>query len=158
MREKLKWIILILFMVLTFFIRSKLNESKVKIPNEDDISNVVFINVVNDRGIEKSIIYEREDIKKLLNELNKSMRINKESVYSTPNKDKFTLILFKMSDGGYVKNSIYEENAYLYFYQPFYGIFRLDNDNLKLPLDDFFDSKNKEDISLDIEEIFNDKF
>ena|SRR5690625_1397015 len=154
MREKLKWLLLIFFILLSLFIKSKINESKVKIPKEDEVSKIVFINVVNNRGIEKNTIYERKDIKKILNELKKSTRINKGSVHSTPKKDKFTLILFEMSDDGYIKNSIYKEASNLYFYQPFYGIFKLDNDDISL----FLENENKEDISLDIEEIFNDEF
>lgn len=39
--------------------------------------------------------------------------------------------MFKLSEGGKIINSIYEENNSVYFKQAYYGIFKLDYENIE---------------------------
>ncbi len=65
-----------------------------------------------------------------------------------------------MSNGGYIKHSIYEENNYIYYEEAFYGIFELNSNNKNsiTLLDMFIKNDNKKDISIDIKNIEQNDF
>lgn len=84
-----------------------------------------LIRVVDNRGLEKWTISEKDDIEKFLQILENSKKTKKESVSDFPDKNNFILVSFKMSDGGYIRNTIYEEDKKLYFEQAYVGIYEL---------------------------------
>lgn len=158
--KKICFIIIPLFILFALNIKNKYDEKNVKIPGVDNISNITLINVVNDKGVEKITIYKKKDINRFLHLLKNSKRTNKESISSFPNKDKFTVVAFKMLNGGYVKHAIYEENNHIYYEEAFYGIFELNSNNKNLIdlLDMFIENYNKKDISIDIKNIEQNNF
>ena len=158
--KKLFFIIIPIFIFCGLKIKNKYDEKNVKIPEADNITNITLINVVNDKGVEKNTIYKKKDINRFLETLKDSKRANKESTSSFPNKDRFTVIAFKTSDGGYIKHSIYEENNHIYYEEPFYGIFELNsnNKNLITLLNMFTKNENKKATSIDIKNIEQNDF
>ena len=163
MKQNKKYCLLIITVViigLSFHIKNKIDESYVRLPESYDINNITIITVVNDRGVKKYSIYKEKDINNFLNILQNSKRIAKDSTSNFPNKNKFTIIAFKMSDGGSIINSIYEENGHLYFEQPYYGVFELTSEykNLKTLINKTVEKDSKEDMSIDIDHILKDDF
>ncbi|MDU0945337.1 MAG: DUF5301 domain-containing protein [Anaerococcus vaginalis] len=158
--KKIYFIIIPIFILFGLNIKNKYDEKNVKIPKVDNIINITLINVVDDKGVEKNTIYKKKDINRFLKLLKNSKRINKESTSSFPNKDKFTVVAFKMLNGGYIKHSIYEENNYIYYEEAFYGIFELNSNNKNsiTLLDMFIKNDNKKDISIDIKNIEQNDF
>lgn len=66
--------------------------------------------------------------------------------------------MFKLSEGGKIINSIYEENNSVYFEQAYYDIFKLDYENTE-ELKKTIDNKGKkQDILVNIDDIFKDDF
>lgn len=159
MRKSIKWFLLVTTIIIfSLVINHKLNYNKVKVPKSDDFNNITFINVINGRGVEKRTIYKKLDINKLLDILENSKKINKDSVSNLPDKDKFTIITFEMVEGGYVINSIYEENNHFYLEQPYYGIFELDSENIYSLINRVREKDNKQNISVNIEDILKGNF
>ena len=65
--------------------------------------------------------------------------------------------MFKLSEGGKIINSIYEENNSVYFKQAYYGIFKLDYENTE-ELKKIDNKGKKQDILVNIDDIFKDDF
>ena len=62
--------------------------------------------------------------------------------------------MFKLSEGGKIINSIYEENNSVYFEQAYYGIFKLDYENTEELKRTIADKGKKQDILVNIDDIF----
>lgn len=157
MSKNKKWILLITIIIGVFFIKNyNSHPSHVQIPESKDIISITFINVNNDKGVKKSTIDKKSDINNLLDILKKAKKTNKSSTSDVPNKESFSLIIFKMQEGKVI-NSLYQENNRIYFEQPYYGIFELDFKNIE-ELKNIIEKGNNQDISVNIDDIFKDDF
>lgn len=161
MKKKKKIFLLIsaiIIISLSLIFKYKTNNEKVKIPKPDDISSITFIRVINDRGVEKREVYKKSHINKFLNIIKDSEKTKKISTSNFPDKEEFIIVTFKIKDG-FIISSIYEENNSIYFEQAFNDIFKLNyNDNLYLLLDNISQENNKEDISVNIEDLLYSDF
>lgn len=161
MKKKKKIFLLIsaiIIISLSLIFKYKTNNEKVKIPKPDDISSITFIRVINDRGVEKREVYKKSHINKFLNIIKDSEKTKKISTSNFPDKEEFIIVTFKIKDG-FIISSIYEENNSIYFEQAFNDIFKLNyNDNLYLLLDNISQENNKEDISVNIEDLLDSDF
>lgn len=152
-------ITIIVIISISFFLKNKTNIEKLKTPELDDISSITFIKVNNDRGVEKRKVYKKSHINNFLSIIKNSERTNKESRSNFPDKNKFIITAFKIKGGGFIISSIYEENNSIYFEQAFNGIFKLNyKDNLDLLLEKISEDNNKEDISVNIEDLTDNDF
>ncbi|WP_206781888.1 DUF5301 domain-containing protein [Clostridium tetani] len=133
------------------------NNSYLVVPNPEKLSSITFINVVNEKGVERVIVYEQSDIYELLEVFKNSKKTNKESISDFPNKAKFTTILFNFTSGGNSLRSIYEENEVFYIDQPYNGVFKLGSNDLDV-LDEIIERGDKESISMQLDEILKDNF
>nr|WP_242618466.1 DUF5301 domain-containing protein [Anaerococcus vaginimassiliensis] len=97
-------------------------------------------------------------MEKFLQTLEDSKKTKKESVSDFPNKDEFILVSIKMSEGGYIRNTIYEEDKKLYFEQAYVGIYELTYKDISSFLKSTVKEENKENISEDLEDILDDDF
>ena len=161
MKKKKKIFLLIsaiIIISLSLIFKYKTNNEKVKIPKPDDISSITFIRVINDRGVEKREVYKKSHINKFLNIIKDSEKTKKISTSNFPDKEEFIIVTFKIKDG-FIISSIYEENNSIYFEQALNDIFKLNyNDNLYLLFDNISQENNKEDISVNIEDLLDSDF
>lgn len=161
MKKKKKIFLLIsaiIIISLSLIFKYKTNNEKVKTPKPDKISSITFIRVINDRGVEKREVYKKSHINKFLNIIKDSEKTKKISTSNFPDKEEFIIVTFKIKDG-FIISSIYEENNSIYFEQAFNDIFKLNyNDNLYLLLDNISQENNKEDISVNIEDLLDSDF
>lgn len=159
MTKNKKWILLITIIVGIFLIRNYNSHPRhAKIPESENIIKITLIDINNGKGVKKITIDKKSDVNKFLDILKKSKKTNEYSVSDLPNKDRYTIVMFKLSEGGKIINSIYEENNSVYFEQAYYGIFKLDYENteeLKRTIDD---KGKKQDILVNIDDIFKDDF
>ncbi len=95
------------------------------VPNVKDLSSIIFIDVKDNMSSNKLTISKTTDINKLLRIFKDSQRTNQESISEFPNKEEFTVVLFKFKTEGESFRSIYKENNNIYIDQPFHGIFRI---------------------------------
>lgn len=162
MKKKKKIFLLIsaiIIISLSLIFKYKTNHEKVKTPKPYKISSITFIRVINDRGVEKREVYKKSHINKFLNIIKDSEKTKKISTSNFPDKEEFIIVTFKLKDGGFIISSIYEENNSIYFEQAFNDIFKLNyNDNLYLLLDNISQENNKEDISVNIEDLLYSDF
>lgn len=93
----------------------------------------------------------------MLNILKNSNKTNKDSVSNFPDKTRFTLIGFNFVKGGTSWRSIYGENDDIYVDQPYVGIFKLNSNDLNL-LNEIMKSRNKESISIRVDDILKNNF
>ena len=112
--KKKHYLVLIGLIVIAILLKIRPNNKGVSLPKADDVIGFSLINIVDGRGLEKWTISEKDDIERFLQILEHSKKTNKESVSDFPNKNNFILVSFGMSDGGYIRNSIYEEDDSLY--------------------------------------------
>lgn len=162
MKKKKKIFLLIAAIIiisLSLILKYKTDNEKVRTPKLDEISSITFIKVINDRGVEKREVYKKSHINKFLNIIKDSKKTNKESSSNFPDKKEFIIVTFKIKSGGSIISSIYEENNHIYFEQAFYDIFKLNfNENIDLLLDKISGKNNKEDISVNIEDLLDSDF
>ena len=123
--KKKHYLVLIGLIIIAILLKIRPNNKVHSLPKTNDVIGFSLINIVDGRGIEKWTISEKDDIERFLQILEHSKKTNKESVSDFPNKNNFILVSFGMSDGGYIRNSIYEEDDSLYFEQAYVGIYEL---------------------------------
>lgn len=124
MKKKYR-LVLIGLIIAGILLKIRPNNEGVSLPNTDDVKSLSLIKIANDRGVEKRTIKENNDIEKFLQNLENSKKTKKESVSDFPNKDEFILVSIELSEGGKIRNTIYEEDKKLYFEQPYVGIYEL---------------------------------
>lgn len=157
MKKKYR-LVLIGLIIVGILLKIRPNNEGVSLPKADDVKSLSLIKIANDRGVEKRTIKENNDIEKFLQNLENSKKTKKESVSDFPNKDEFILVSIKMSEGGYIRNTIYEEDKKLYFEQPYVGIYELPYNSISSLLNSTIKEENKENISEDLEDILDDDF
>ena len=156
--KKKHYLVLIGLIVIAILLKIRPNNKGVSLPKADDVIGFSLINIVDGRGIEKWTISEKDDIERFLQILEHSKKTNKESVSDFPNKNNFILVSFGMSDGGYIRNSIYEEDKSLYFEQAYVGIYELSYKDISSFLKSSVKEEDKETISKDLEDILKNNF
>lgn len=157
MKKKYR-LVLIGLIIVGILLKIRPNNEGVSLPKTDDVKSLSLIKIANDRGVEKRTIKENNDIEKFLQNLENSKRTKKESVSDFPNKDEFILVSIKMAEGGYIRNTIYEEDKKLYFEQPYVGIYELSYKDISSFLKSTVKEEDKENISEDLEDILDDDF
>lgn len=156
--KKKHYLVLIGLIVIAILLKIRPNNKVPSLPKANDVIGFSLINIVDGRGIEKWTISEKDDIERFLQILEHSKKTNKESVSDFPNKNNFILVSFGMSDGGYIRNSIYEEDKSLYFEQAYVGIYELSYKDISSFLKSSVKEEDKETISKDLEDILKNNF
>ncbi|MDU2557664.1 MAG: DUF5301 domain-containing protein [Anaerococcus prevotii] len=156
--KKKHYLVLIGLIVIAILLKIRPNNKVPSLPKANDVESISLINIVDGRGIEKWTISEKDDIERFLQILEHSKKTNKESVSDFPNKNNFILVSFGMSDGGYIRNSIYEEDKSLYFEQAYVGIYELSYKDISSFLKSSVKEEDKETISKDLEDILKNNF
>lgn len=156
--KKKYYLVLIGLIIIGILLKIRPNNEGPSLPKADELRSLSLINIVDDRGTQKWTISEKDDIEKFLQILENSKKTKKESVSDFPNKDEFILVSFKMSDGGYIRNTIYEEYKKLYFEQAYVGIYELSYKDISPFLKSTVKEEDKENISEDLEDILDDDF
>ena len=156
--KKKYYLVLIGLIIIGVLLKIRPNNEEPSIPKADDVRSLSLIKIANDRGVEKRTIKENNDIENFLQLLENSKRTKKESVSDFPNKDEFILVSIEMSEGGYIINTIYEEDKKLYFEQAYVGIYELSYKDISSFLKSTVKEEDKENISEDLEDILEDNF
>ena len=156
--KKKHYLVLIGLIIIAILLKIRPNNKVHSLPKTNDVIGFSLINIVDGRGLEKWTISDKDDIEKFLQILEHSKKTNKESVSDFPNKNNFILVRFKMSDGGYIRNSIYEEDKSLYFEQAYVGIYELSYKDISSFLKSSVKEEDKETISKDLEDILKNNF
>lgn len=156
--KKKHYLVLIGLIIIAILLKIRPNNKVHSLPKTNDVIGFSLINIVDGRGIEKWTISEKDDIERFLQILEHSKKTNKESVSDFPNKNNFILVSFGMSDGGYIRNSIYEEDKSLYFEQAYVGIYELSYKDISSFLKSSVKEEDKETISKDLEDILKNNF
>lgn len=156
--KKKHYIVLTGLIVIVILLRIRPNNEGPSIPKADDVKSLSLIKIANDRGVEKRTINENNDIENFLQLLENSKLTKKESVSDFPNKDEFILVGIKVSEGGYIRNTIYEEDKKFYFEQAYVGIYELSYKDISSFLESSVKEEDKENISEDLEDILDDDF
>lgn len=156
--KKKHYIVLTGLIVIVILLRIRPNNEGPSIPKADDVKSLSLIKIANDRGVEKRTIKENNDIENFLQLLENSKLTKKESVSDFPNKDEFILVGIKVSEGGYIRNTIYEEDKKFYFEQAYVGIYELSYKDISSFLESSVKEEDKENISEDLEDILDDDF
>lgn len=151
-------LVLIGLIIIGVLLKIRPNNEGPSIPKADDVKSLSLIKIANDRGVEKRTIKENNDIENFLQLLENSKLTKKESVSDFPNKNNFILVRFKMSDGGYIRSTIYEEDKKLYFEQAYVGIYELSYKDISSFLKSSVKEEDKENISEDLEYILKNNF
>lgn len=157
MKKKYR-LILIGLIIVGVLLKIRSNNEGPSIPKADDVKSLSLIKIANDRGVEKRTIKENNDIENFLQLLENSKLTKKQSVSDFPNKDEFILVSIKMSEGGYIRNTIYEEDKKLYFEQPYVGIYELSYKDISSFLKSTVKEEDKENISEDFDYILDNNF
>lgn len=123
--KKKHYLVLIGLIIIGVLLKIRPNNKGPSIPKADDVKSLSLIKIANDRGVEKRTIKENNDIENFLQLLENSKLTKKESVSDFPNKDEFILVRIKVSEDGYIRNTIYEEDKKFYFEQPYVEIYEL---------------------------------
>lgn len=158
MMKKKYYLVLIGLIIIGILLKIRPNNEGPSLPKADEVRSLSLINIVDGRGILKWTISDKDDIEKFLQILENSKKTKKKSVSDFPDKNNFILVSFKMSDGGYIRNTIYEEDEKVYFEQAYRAIYRLPYDNLSSFLKSTVKEENKENISVKLEDILEDNF
>lgn len=156
--KKKHYLVLIGLIVIAILLKIRPNNKVHSLPKTNDVIGFSLINIVDGRGLEKWTISEKDDIERFLQILEHSKKTNKESVSDFPNKNNFILVRFKMSDGGYIRITIYEEDKKLYFEQAYVGIYELSYKDISSFLESSVKEEDKENISEDLEYILKNNF
>lgn len=156
--KKKHYLVLIGLIVIAILLKIRPNNEGPSIPKADDVRGFSLVNIVDGRGLLKWTISDKDDIEKFLQNLENSKKTKKESVSDFPNKDEFILVRIKVSEGGYIRNTIYEEDKKLYFEQPYVGIYELSYKDISSFLKSTVKEEDKENISEDLEDILDDDF
>ncbi|KNF09063.1 hypothetical protein CLPU_4c01090 [Gottschalkia purinilytica] len=117
------------------FFKLYTNNNNVKVPESDRIIEIKLLNTVNYEIVEENIINEFSDIKEYLNMLKSSTKVDEKNIstysHDYPDREKLVVGHFKLSeDGGYTTHYIYKEGDNFYFEQPYYGVFKLNLNDL----------------------------
>ena len=134
------------------------NNEGASLPKIDDVKSLSLIKIANDRGVKKRTIKENNDIENFLQLLENSKLAKKQNLSDFPNKDEFILVSIKMSEGGYIRNTIYEEDKKLYFEQAYVGIYELLYKDISSFLKSTVKEEDKENISEDFDYILDNNF
>lgn len=156
--KKKYYLVLIGLIIIGVLLKIRPNNEGPSVPKADDVKSLSLIKIANDRGVEKRTIKENNDIENFLQLLENSKRTKKESVSDFPNKDEFILVSIGMSEGGYIRNTIHEEDKKLYFEQPYVGIYELSYKDISSFLKSTVKEEDKENISEDLEDILKNNF
>ena len=156
--KKKHFLVIIGLIIIAILLKIRPNNEGPSIPKADDVKSLSLIKIANDRGVEKRTIKENNDIENFLQNLENSKKTKKESVSDFPNKDEFILVSIKMSEGGYIRNTIYEEDKKLYFEQPYVGIYELPYNSISSLLKSTIKEEDKENISEELEDILKNNF
>lgn len=156
--KKKYYLVLIGLIIIGVLLKIRPNNEGPSVPKADDVRSLSLIKIANDRGVEKRTINENNDIENFLQLLENSKLTKKESVSDFPNKDEFILVSIEMSEGGYIINTIYEEDKKLYFEQAYVGIYELSYKDISSFLKSTVKEEDKENISEDLEDILEDNF
>lgn len=157
MKKKYRFVLIGLIIV-GILLKIRSNNEGPSIPKADDVKSISLVNIVDGRGLLKWTISDKDDIEKFLQNLENSKKTKKESVSDFPNKDEFILVSIKMSEGGYIRNTIYEEDKKLYFEQAYVGIYELSYKDISSLLKSTIKEDDKENISEELEDIFDNNF
>ena len=156
--KKKHFLVIIGLIIIAILLKIRPNNEGPSIPKADDVKSLSLIKIANDRGVEKRTINENNDIENFLQLLENSKLTKKESVSDFPNKDEFILVSIEMSEGGYIRNTIYEEDKKFYFEQAYVGIYELSYKDISSFLKSTLKEEDKENISEDLEDILDDDF
>lgn len=156
--KKKYYLVLIGLIIIGVLLKIRPNNEGPSVPKADDVKSLSLIKIANDRGVEKRTIKENNDIENFLQLLENSKLTNKESVSDFPNKDEFILVRIKVSEDGYIRNTIHEEDKKLYFEQPYVGIYELSYNDISSFLKSTVKEEDKENISEDLEDILKNNF
>ena len=156
--KKKYYLVLIGLIIIGVLLKIRPNNEGASLPEADEVRSLSLINIVDDRGTQKWTVSEKDDIEKFLQNLENSKKTKKESVSDFPDKNNFILVSFRMSDGGYIRNTIYEEDKKLYFEQAYVGIYELSYKDISSFLKSIVKDENKENISEDLEDILRNNF
>lgn len=156
--KKKHYLVLIGLIVIGVLLKIRPNNEGPSIPKADDVRSFSLVNIVDGRGLLKWTISDKDDIEKFLQNLENSKKTKKESVSDFPNKDEFILVRIKVSEDGYIRNTIYEEGKKLYFEQAYVGIYELSYKDISSFLKSTVKEEDKENISEDLEDILEDNF
>ena len=157
MKKKYRFVLIGLIIV-GILLKIRPNNEGVSLPKTDDVKSLSLIKIANDRGVEKRTIKENNDMENFLQLLENSKLTKKQSVSDFPNKDEFILVSIKMAEGGYIRNTIYEEDGNLYFEQAYRGIYELSYKDISSFLKSTVKEEDKENISEELEDILDDDF
>lgn len=156
--KKKYYLVLIGLIIIGILLKIRPNNEGPSLPKADDVKSLSLIKIANDRGVEKRTIKENNDIENFLQLLENSKLTKKESVSDFPNKDEFILVSIKVSEDGYIRNTIYEEDKKFYFEQAYVGIYELSYKDISSFLKSTVKEEDKENISEDLEDILEDNF
>ncbi len=156
--KKKYYFVLIGLIIIGVLLKIRPNNEGPSLPKADEVRSLSLINIVDGRGILKWTISDKDDIEKFLQNLEDSKKTRKESVSDFPDINNFILVSFKMSDGGYIRNTIYKEDKKLYFEQAYAGIYELSYEDISSFLESSVKEEDKENISEDLEDILEDNF
>lgn len=157
MKKKYR-LVLIGLIIVGILLKIRPNNEGLSIPKVDDVTSIRLVNIVDGRGLLKWTISDKDDIENFLQLLENSKLTKKQSVSDFPNKDEFILVSIKMSEGGYIRNTIYEEDKKLYFEQPYVGIYELSYKDISSFLKSTVKDEDKENISENLEDILENNF
>lgn len=157
MKKKYR-LVLIGLIIVGILLKIRPNNEGPSIPKVDDVTSIRLVNIVDGRGLLKWTISDKDDIENFLQLLENSKLTKKQSVSDFPNKDEFILVSIKMSEGGYIRNTIYEEDKKLYFEQPYVGIYELSYKDISSFLKSTVKDEDKENISENLEDILENNF
>lgn len=157
MKKKYR-LVLIGLIIIGVLLKIRSNNEGPSIPKADDVKSISLIKIANDRGVEKRTIKENNDIEKFLKILGNSKKTKKQSVSDFPNKDEFILVSIELSEGGKIRNTIYEEDKKLYFEQPYVGIYELSYKDISSLLKSTVKEEDKENISEDFDYTLDNNF
>ena len=109
--KKKYYLVLIGLIIIGVLLKIKPNNKGPSLPKADDVKSLSLIKIANDRGVEKRTIKENNDIENFLQLLENSKLTKEQSISDFPNKDEFILVSIEMSEGGYIRNTIYEDDG-----------------------------------------------
>lgn len=157
MKKKYR-LVLIGLIIVGILLKIRPNNEGPSIPKADDVISIRLVNIVDGRGLFKWTISDKDDIEKFLQNLENSKKTKKESVSDFPNKDEFILVSIELSEGGKIRNTIYEEDKKLYFEQPYVGIYELSYKDISSLLKSTVKEEDKENISEDFDYTLDNNF
>ena len=110
MKKKYR-LVLIGLIIVGILLKIRPNNEEPGLPKTDDVKSLSLIKIANDRGVEKRTIKENNDIENFLQLLENSKLTKEQSISDFPNKGEFILVSIEMSEGGYIRNTIYEDDG-----------------------------------------------